>query len=58
MIKFPFDIVGFDLDGTLFDTSADLSAAVNATLEMAGAEPLDFATLRTFIGGGGRQMLA
>lgn len=58
MTKFPFDIVGFDLDGTLFDTSADLSAAVNTTLEIAGAEPLDFATLRGFIGGGGRNMLA
>lgn len=58
MANFPFDIVGFDLDGTLFDTSADLSAAVNATLEYVGAKPLDFATLRGFIGGGGREMLA
>ena len=58
MTKFPFDIIGFDLDGTLFDTSADLSAAVNATLKQAGAEPLDFTTLRSFIGGGGRAMLA
>lgn len=58
MTKFPFHIVGFDLDGTLFDTSADLSAAVNATLKTVGVEPLDFAALRQFIGGGGRQMLA
>ena len=58
MIKFPFDIVGFDLDGTLFDTSADLSAAVNAVLASVDIAPLDFATLRTFIGGGGRHMLA
>lgn len=58
MTNFPFAIVGFDLDGTLFDTSADLSTAVNATLQSVGAAPLDFATLRGFIGGGGRQMLA
>lgn len=58
MTKFPFDIVGFDLDGTLFDTSADLSKAVNATLTSVDIAPLDFATLRAFIGGGGRHMLA
>ncbi|MEI9928935.1 MAG: hypothetical protein WDN44_16215 [Sphingomonas sp.] len=29
MADFPFQIVGFDLDGTLFDTSADLADAVN-----------------------------
>jgi len=32
MTDFSFDIVGFDLDGTLVDSSGDLAAAVNAML--------------------------
>jgi phosphoglycolate phosphatase len=36
MADFPFDIVGFDLDGTLFDTSADLTDAVNHALGLLG----------------------
>jgi phosphoglycolate phosphatase-like HAD superfamily hydrolase len=36
MTDFPFSIVGFDLDGTLCDTAADLGNALNRTLEHAG----------------------
>jgi phosphoglycolate phosphatase len=32
MTDFSFDVVGFDLDGTLVDSSGDLAAAVNAML--------------------------
>ena len=32
----PFDIVGFDLDGTLIDTSGDLAAAVNHAIGTVG----------------------
>lgn len=53
-----FDIVGFDLDGTLLDTSGDLAAAVNHALASIGRDPLPVAQLRTMIGGGGRHMLA
>ena len=54
----PFDIVGFDLDGTLLDTSGDITAAVNHALTSAGRETLPVARVRTMIGGGSRHMLA
>lgn len=53
----PFDIVGFDLDGTLLDTSGDLTAAVNHALGLAGRPPLTIAQVKTMIGGGGAAML-
>src|SRR3546814_17141088 len=40
MAKIPFDIVGFDLDGTLLATSVDLAAAVNYPLPPLGRPPL------------------
>jgi phosphoglycolate phosphatase len=57
MADFPFDIVGFDLDGTLLDTHEDLAAAVNHALALAGRAPVPAAEVRTFIGGGARLML-
>lgn len=57
MTKFPFDIVGFDLDGTLCDTEADLAAAVNHALALAGREPVPAGETRRLIGGGGAMML-
>jgi len=54
---FPFQVVGFDLDGTLLDTSADLTGAVNHALELAGRPLLDAATVRPMIGGGAKRML-
>lgn len=55
--QFPFDIVGFDLDGTLLDTSGDLTAAVNHALGVAGRPMLDPARVKTMIGGGAKNML-
>ena len=40
MTKFPFDIVGFDLDGTLIDTAEDLRLSCNHALELADIAPL------------------
>lgn len=52
-----FDIVGFDLDGTLLDTAGDLGAAVNHALALIGREPVPLAAVSGLIGGGARPML-
>ncbi|MCW4463638.1 HAD-IA family hydrolase [Sphingomonas sp. BT-65] len=57
MIDFPFDIVGFDLDGTLFDTSADLAAAANHALELVGRPALPLDAVKPMIGRGAKHML-
>ena len=57
MTKFSFDIVGFDLDGTLLDTSGDLAAAVNHALAAAGRPALTVEQVRANTGGGVRHML-
>jgi phosphoglycolate phosphatase len=58
MASFPFDIVGFDLDGTLVDTSRDLAASVNHALASAGRARLPVPQIVAMIGGGARHMLA
>lgn len=57
MADFPFDIVGFDLDGTLFDTSPDLADAVNHVLGRIGRAPLPLPDILPMIGQGTRHML-
>ncbi|MDG2535823.1 HAD-IA family hydrolase [Sphingomonas sp. HITSZ_GF] len=57
MADFPFDIVGFDLDGTLIDTSLDLLNATNHALGLAGRPLLDVAAVKTMVGRGARHML-
>ena len=54
----PFDIVGFDLDGTLIDSSGDLTNAVNHALALGGHPPLKVEMVETMIGGGAKHMLA
>lgn len=58
MSSFPFAIVGFDLDGTLLDTSGDLTAAVNHALADAGRPLLTVEQVKPMIGGGAKHMLA
>jgi phosphoglycolate phosphatase len=57
MTNFPFDIVGFDLDGTLIDTSEDLRLACNHALALGDIPPLSQVQIRSAIGGGARNML-
>ena len=57
MTQFPFSIVGFDLDGTLLDTHADLGLALNHALAVAGRPAVPVALVKDLIGGGARQML-
>ena len=52
MARFPFDIVGFDLDGTLLDTGDDLTAAINHTLSLVGRAPIPRAEALSYVGGG------
>ena len=57
MSKFPFDIVLFDLDGTLVDSNLDLAPAVNHALTLEGRETVPETEVRQFIGGGAATML-
>ncbi len=58
MADFPFDAVGFDLDGTLLDTFRDLGTAVNHALEQGGFDPVPVESSKDLIGGGAKIMLA
>lgn len=53
----PFAIVGFDLDGTLLDTSRDLGAALNHALGTVGRAEVPYAQVKNLIGGGSGLML-
>ncbi|EAQ30742.1 predicted phosphatase [Erythrobacter sp. NAP1] len=58
MAKFPFDAVGFDLDGTLLDTFRDLGEAVNHALKLGGYDTVPVDSSKDLIGGGAKIMLA
>ncbi|MFB0613160.1 HAD-IA family hydrolase [Aurantiacibacter poecillastricola] len=57
MAKFPFDIVLFDLDGTLVDSNLDLGPAINHALSLEDRPALPLAEVRQLIGGGAIPML-
>ncbi len=57
MINFPYDIIGFDLDGTLLDTSPELTASVNYTLARAGRASLSLEQVKPMVGLGAKHML-
>ncbi|MCS6996245.1 MAG: HAD-IA family hydrolase [Casimicrobiaceae bacterium] len=52
-----FDLVLFDLDGTLIETAPEIQDAVNDTLEALGLEPVDLETVVRWIGHGTRELL-
>lgn len=57
-MSIPFATVGFDLDGTLLDTSRDLGAAVNHALSCIDRAPIPHEQVSGLIGGGARLMLS
>jgi phosphoglycolate phosphatase len=57
MADFPYDVVGFDLDGTLLDTAGDLGDALNHTLALIGRPAIPVDEVRSLIGGGAGLML-
>ena len=57
MARFPFDVVAFDLDGTLADTAPDLAAALNHALAALGRPAVPADSVRHLIGHGGRALL-
>jgi len=48
--------VVFDLDGTVVDAFADITAAVNHALALSGLQPLPHATVLNFVGNGMRKL--
>lgn len=58
MKTFPFDIVGFDLDGTLLDTHRDLGEAVNQAMDLAGRPRVPTGQVHSLVGGGSKRMLS
>lgn len=52
-----FQLIIFDLDGTLVDTLPDIAAALNHTLQAASLSPLPEATIRRLVGEGMRRLV-
>jgi len=53
----PFDVVAFDLDGTLADTALDLAAALNHALRGLGRPEVPPERVRHLVGQGARALL-
>lgn len=57
MTQFPFDLVVFDLDGTLVDTGPDLTAALNHVLLGMGRQSVTESAVRDMVGLGAVKLL-
>lgn len=57
MADFPFDVIAFDLDGTLVDSARDLAAALNHTLAQLNRPTVPTESVRDLIGHGARALL-
>lgn len=57
MATLPFRLVGFDLDGTLLDTSFELCASLNHALISIGRPPVAQSDMRNLVGRGAKEML-
>lgn len=52
-----FDLIIFDLDGTLIDSKWDIALSVNHTLASLSLEPLPIDTITSFVGKGVKNLL-
>ncbi|MDE2148738.1 MAG: phosphoglycolate phosphatase [Gammaproteobacteria bacterium] len=52
-----FDLIVFDLDGTLIDTAPEIADSVNAVLRQRGLPPADESNIREWIGHGARELM-
>ncbi len=52
-----YDVVSFDLDGTLVDTAGEIAAAANRALAAHGMAPRALAEITGLIGDGSRQLM-
>jgi phosphoglycolate phosphatase len=52
-----FNLVVFDLDGTLVDTAAEIVLALNAALAERGLPATDESAVRGWLGHGARELL-
>ena len=57
MAPFPFDVVAFDLDGTLADTAPDLAATLNHVLAALGRPGVEPDSVRHLVGHGAKALL-
>ncbi len=54
----PFDLIAFDLDGTLIDSRRDIADSANQLLIQKGAAPLDEARIGNMVGDGAALLVA
>jgi len=52
-----YDLISFDLDGTLVDTASEIAEAVNRALESHGIARRPVAEIAALIGGGTRELM-
>jgi len=52
-----YDLITFDLDGTLVDTAGEIAEAANRALRTHGITPHPVAEITLLIGGGTRQLM-
>lgn len=57
MSSIPFDLIVFDLDGTLVDTGPDLTAALNHVLVRKGRQTVTETAVRDMVGLGAARLL-
>src|SRR5256886_2936290 len=54
----PYQLIVFDLDGTLVDSRRDIAESANALLETCGARPLPEETIGQLVGEGAATLIA